>query len=393
MYIIFENTGEINPTSITTFGVSSKETKNPIGFFGTGLKYAISILLRENQHIQILSGKKSFNFSVSREKIRVDHFDIIKMNGRKLGFTTELGKTWGMDEAFRELYCNTVDEGGRCYTADKEPLGEKGKTYIVIHGKNFYKSYLNKDKIILSSTPIAILPNMEIHPGPSSHIYYRNIKAETLDIPSKYTYNITSPEELTEDRTLKAVYSIFYKIRDDIAEALKDENLLEDIISVKDKYKEKDLCFTYISFPSELFLSKATELLQKPNQTLNESILALLARREPDLSLYEEVQLSELNKQKLERCITFCEKLNYKVRKYPIKTVSNLGRGMLGLAKNNTIYISSELFLLGNNLLAGTLIEEYLHLEENYADLTREFQNYLINKIVSFGEEILKEAL
>src|ERR1700733_12022356 len=44
--IVFENYGEIEIDAITTFGVSVKEGPNPIGFFGTGLKYAVAVLLR-----------------------------------------------------------------------------------------------------------------------------------------------------------------------------------------------------------------------------------------------------------------------------------------------------------------------------------------------------------
>jgi hypothetical protein len=44
--VVFENPGEIDAAAIRTFGVSVKEGENPIGFFGTGLKYAIAILLR-----------------------------------------------------------------------------------------------------------------------------------------------------------------------------------------------------------------------------------------------------------------------------------------------------------------------------------------------------------
>ena len=48
--IVFENPGEIDIRSISTFGVSVKEGDNPIGFFGTGLKYAIVVLLRTGQY-------------------------------------------------------------------------------------------------------------------------------------------------------------------------------------------------------------------------------------------------------------------------------------------------------------------------------------------------------
>lgn len=40
--LTFHNPGELDPRLITTFGVSIKESTNPIGYFGTGLKYALA---------------------------------------------------------------------------------------------------------------------------------------------------------------------------------------------------------------------------------------------------------------------------------------------------------------------------------------------------------------
>ena len=54
--VVFENTGEIDILSISSFGVSVKEGDSPIGFFGTGLKYAIAVLLRHNQKITAYCG-------------------------------------------------------------------------------------------------------------------------------------------------------------------------------------------------------------------------------------------------------------------------------------------------------------------------------------------------
>jgi len=42
--IVFENQGEIDLIAFTPFGVNTKETDSPIGFFGTGLKYATAVL-------------------------------------------------------------------------------------------------------------------------------------------------------------------------------------------------------------------------------------------------------------------------------------------------------------------------------------------------------------
>ena len=113
-YVIFSNPGLIDLRAITTFGVSSKENDSAIGFFGTGFKYALAILLRERQDITILRGKtKKYKFSHKTQTVRVDKFDFIYMNEQALNFTTDLGKTWKLWQAYRELYCNCVDEYGK----------------------------------------------------------------------------------------------------------------------------------------------------------------------------------------------------------------------------------------------------------------------------------------
>ena len=67
--IIFRNKGVIDPKSIVTFGVSSKTGSNSIGFFGTGLKYAIAILLRNKCSFTVYAGKKPLR--VRKNKVRV----------------------------------------------------------------------------------------------------------------------------------------------------------------------------------------------------------------------------------------------------------------------------------------------------------------------------------
>ena len=49
MSIIFTNQGEIDIRAVTTFGVSVKNDNSAIGMFGTGLKYAIAIILRHGE--------------------------------------------------------------------------------------------------------------------------------------------------------------------------------------------------------------------------------------------------------------------------------------------------------------------------------------------------------
>lgn len=108
--IIFKNKGAIDVRAIKILGVSVKKD-NAIGFFGTGLKYAIAICLREGCPLSIWSGGEEYSFTTKKVAITGQDFDVVCMNGEELGFTTELGKTWKLWQAFRELYCNCTDEG------------------------------------------------------------------------------------------------------------------------------------------------------------------------------------------------------------------------------------------------------------------------------------------
>lgn len=200
--IIFRNKGVIDPKSITTFGVSSKENPGAIGFFGTGLKYAIAILLREGCDITIHAGKRKLEFGIKRDRVRVDEFNVVTMNNRRLGFTTEVGKTWEVWQAFRELYCNTMDERGEVFEASEVPEVAADETVIVVRGEKFLDVWASRSDIILSSEPLERHKAVHIHPGPSPFVYYRGVRAYRLDNPSQFTYNIQKKLDLTEDRTI-----------------------------------------------------------------------------------------------------------------------------------------------------------------------------------------------
>jgi hypothetical protein len=53
MSVIFQNLGLIDLRAVQIMGLNAKESKNPIGQFGTGLKYAIAVLLRNNCSVSI----------------------------------------------------------------------------------------------------------------------------------------------------------------------------------------------------------------------------------------------------------------------------------------------------------------------------------------------------
>ena len=114
--LYFHNPGEIDIRGATVAGLSAKEGDTPIGFFGTGLKYALATALRFKCQVIIHSGTKTHIFWLKNETIRGKPFDTIQMQTDRgdfvdLGFTTELGKTWELWMSYREFLCNALDEG------------------------------------------------------------------------------------------------------------------------------------------------------------------------------------------------------------------------------------------------------------------------------------------
>jgi len=93
-YVMFANNGVLEKHFIKSFGVSVKNDDSCVGFFGTGLKYALAILVRTGARVVIYSDKEVFKFDKVKQELKGKVFDFVTMNGEIMPFTTELGKTW-----------------------------------------------------------------------------------------------------------------------------------------------------------------------------------------------------------------------------------------------------------------------------------------------------------
>ena len=52
--VVHVTKGKLDLRSLSTFGLNAKpNTTNPIGYFGTGMKYAIAVLLRKHVSIEM----------------------------------------------------------------------------------------------------------------------------------------------------------------------------------------------------------------------------------------------------------------------------------------------------------------------------------------------------
>ena len=394
MTIAFRNPGVIDPASITTFGVSSKEKAGAIGFFGTGLKYAIAILLREGCRVTIHTGGERLEFGTERARVRVDDFTFVTMNGQRLGFTTELGKTWEMWAAFRELYCNCVDESGTVYEVDADDNTNltDAETLITVEGEAFRDVWARRSEIILDKKPAIRHEGVHICPGASEYLFYRGVRVAKLDQPSMFTYDIQRKIDLTEDRTVKYPFEVDGAIRRAWMEC-DQEHLVEHVITAPDGTMEHGIQFGGV-VPSDAFKTVVGRLRSNFSRAMNRTAWeACRIWMMESLVAAESIKLSDLDQRRLDKAVEFAERIGFPVRQYPIRVTEFLGEGVLGQAHEGAILLSRLVLMQGTKMVAGTLIEEYIHLKHNCRDETRHMQNILIDTICSLGEQITGEPL
>jgi hypothetical protein len=397
MFYVFQNPGVIDPRSITTFGVSSKVGNRPIGFFGTGLKYAIAVLLRNGCNIVIYSGGTRYSFGTKKTQVRVNEFDIITMatnDGEpvELGFTTELGKTWEMWQAFRELACNALDENGSYFCTKSMPEFSTGNTYVVVTGRAFDSAWADKDDVILSSAPVTTYREVAVHAGESEWVYYRGVRAYKTNRKSRFTYNIHRAMELTEDRTFKHGYVADHRVSFAIMD-LTDRSVLEEILTAPDTAYEYHLPYGVLTW-GPTFATVAYDLAKKFHPRLHPDVGSKARKNRFDEFVMDEtLRLDEMDKLRLEKAVEFCHAIGYPVRDYPIIVSGSLPDNVLGMATNEKIYINRRTFLQGTKMVAGTLIEEYIHLKHKVSDNTSQMQNLLIDSICSLGERLTRTPL
>lgn len=391
-YVIFDNPGEIDPLTIQTFGVSVKDTDHPIGFFGTGLKYALAILLRSGHAVTLQSGLSQHVFALSERTIRGTQFRLVTMDDAPLGFTDQLGKTWEVWMAYRELYCNCKDEGGTVAVADEIPEPRAGFTRFIVEGEELLTQHKNREIFILEGKPFLSLEGCDVHRGEACGIFYRGILVHRFPKgkSSLFTYNFTRHIDLTEDRTAK--YSSFlpmYLASDFLA--CTDEDFLRQVLVAKDKHFEHEINFKDPWGPV------------KPAETFNNAVACLMSDRAARtnysaVTRYKEAKRAELTPattvlrgveaEMLEKALAFVKSIGFQADEYPLIVTDTLGPGIYACAEGGRIYVARQAFQQGTKWVAASLIEETIHLKHGLDDESRELQTFLLMRVISLGEEL-----
>lgn len=387
-YIVLENDGEIERECFETFGVSVKN-EGSIGYFGTGLKYAIAITLRYGGEFVILSGAKRYKFGVQTKRIKDKDFNIVTCNEKPLGFTTDVGKNWQPWMALRELISNCKDEKGDHYTTSTIPEGQVGKTKIIINSIELLDVYERElETIFISTTPIACSQFADIHESPP-RVYYKGVLVR--DDEAHFGYSLNQQVTLTEDRTIKWGFEADGLIAKAWA-ACEDEALVRRFFNSDDRSFERGLTFSESDTFSEAFLRVAREVYKNSPDKLNVSLIKIVNINHADTT---RVELSPTQEKRLEKAQLFLSGIGFSVDDYQVIVVQTLGDKILAMAlpERNQIILSKRAIDQGTKQLAATLLEEVIHLREGLQDCTRNLQTYLFDLVVSFAEEVRGECL
>ena len=113
-YLKIQNNGLLDIRLVALMGGTTKANdKYKIGQFGTGLKYTLAYLYRNNIAFKIFSGTEQVDITTEQEMIKDTPFEIICINGNRTSITTQMGLQWNAWMIIRELWCNALDEGGQ----------------------------------------------------------------------------------------------------------------------------------------------------------------------------------------------------------------------------------------------------------------------------------------
>jgi hypothetical protein len=384
--LYFGNNGAFDIRAMLTFGVSAKENADAIGYFGTGFKYAVAIILRLGGAITVRTGAETLVFTASRETIRGKDFDIVKCNGIDAGFTTRLGINWQPWQAFRELWCNAKDEGGECGT---EPM--TCDTVVEVNCEEIARAYQNREQFFIDGEPAIAHESCEIYNKPSQYIFYRGVAVRDTGKAALLSYNIRDKIDLTEDRTAAYSYQIDSAIRRSV-QSMSDGKMLRRIITAPRDSYEHDMNFYEHNATSAEFVDNVRQLIAC-GIDCNESARQVVAKLDDKAGNWPEVDLSSVQHKMLERARAVLKRVDIDTELFPLRIVNGLGEGVMGRAIEGTMYLSLLPFNMGTKQVASTIMEEWVHCKHGVADFDRNMQNWLFDKILSLAEEITGEPI
>lgn len=143
-YLKIQNNGLLDIRLVALMGGTTKsKDAYKIGQFGTGLKYTLAYLFRNNLDFKVFIGNEPVMINTEIEEIRGEKFEIVCINGHRTSITTKMGEDWLPWMIIRELWCNALDEGGAVRDELEVCTGTENTTTFYIQIDSEIRKVLN----------------------------------------------------------------------------------------------------------------------------------------------------------------------------------------------------------------------------------------------------------
>lgn len=389
MTIYFSSPNPFPMEALQIMGVSAKLHENSIGRFGTGLKYAIAVLLRNGAQVSMRTGGAQYMFSVRPHEVRGKTFQVIYMNDTQLPFSLDYGQNWELWMAFRELASNTLDERG-AWTHSSDPAAA---TEFAITHPEFETIASTPGTVFLTPTGFPVYSNEQIaiyRSNGTPYIYFNGIRVMSAPKPSRWTYNISGPApRLTEDRTLAdGIYAFRTRTEAFLADSTSAE-FVERFI--RDMSDEKALESEFLYSPPVRFSPLAKQIIEDLQHRipLQARLLDNFRKAFPEKRSRKPAELLESEDETIEEALELLLVCGVPMTRERFQVVPEMEREVLGWYDSQTqeILISIEAVRRGSQFLASTLYEEWLH-SMHYEDYTRAFQDRVLSLAFSLAATV-----
>lgn len=215
-YMEFKNPGEIPVNAFKLLGASTKrDDSSKIGFFGSGLKYAMAVMLREGIDFKVFIGEKELKIGTRQTDFAGRKIAVITVNGEKTSITVDAGIDWEAWFAIREVYSNTIDGGGNAKLATTIQ-GTPGHTSIFIEisdklgdvSKNWSHYFAFKRGALFEENGNRILPKLK---DERMTMFRKGIRVHHDPKKSLFDYDIDDIE-INESRVVKFSFRAYQAV-------------------------------------------------------------------------------------------------------------------------------------------------------------------------------------
>jgi len=402
---------------LSLMGVSSKrDDDTKIGFFGSGNKYAIALMMREKIPFRIFSGKTEMKITTKKVMFREKLYEQILINGEPTSLTTAMGPDWEPWFAIRELYCNALDEGAATMTVAQKPVGLDGSTrvYVGLTGvlEDFFKQ---RERFILvnekpEATAKTFYGQVSIFPrGAEEFICYRKgIRIYPKnEKKALYWYNFDRID-INESRTYKYEHEINERIASFFA-VTNDKTIIEHYLANWKGNVEENAAWQYTHdalsemwhrvltgrrvYPENLAIHSGDFEGKHNSFIVPNSLADKIADQFPDIEVvgakgtkqFVELEMTAAERQKIDTAVIELREIGYDIRS-DIKLAQTTTDDTIAWYDKvtDTIYHTRR-HLNGIQELKNTFLEEHFH-AVGHNDGQREFVTFLIDELIAAKE-------